>query len=87
MMSTEYKDNAEALRGLVLDPLGAQLKRLRELRKLTQQEVADLVGVSRNWIARRERGERDVNLKALVLHAHALQCDVNIELIPHEQQL
>lgn len=38
--------------------VGTALCRLREMQELTQQEVADLAGVSRSYITHVERGDR-----------------------------
>lgn len=51
------------------------LRRLRELQQLTLQEVSDLAGLSRPYIARLERGERQPErdtLVALLLAAYSL---------------
>ncbi len=39
--------------------LGKKLKEAREKLKLTQEQVAQKVGVSTNWYARVERGEEN----------------------------
>ncbi len=47
------------------EQLGRKLKQARENKKLTQEEVANLVGLSVNYYARIERGEENPSLKRL----------------------
>jgi transcriptional regulator with XRE-family HTH domain len=49
----------------VLDRLGAGLRRLREARALTQEEVAGRAGFSAKYVSECERGLRDVPLTTL----------------------
>ena len=51
---------------------GQNLRRLREARGLTQDEVADRAGTDAASIRRYERGVRDPSIKALVRLAQAL---------------
>lgn len=39
-------------------PVGAELRRARRARRVTAQEVADEVGITRNYLGMLERGER-----------------------------
>jgi transcriptional regulator with XRE-family HTH domain len=53
-----------------------RLKKLRTLRALSQQELADAVGVGRNTISRIERGETGAHGRTLRRLAQALRVDV-----------
>jgi transcriptional regulator with XRE-family HTH domain len=51
---------------------GKTVRRLRGERGLSQEELADLCGLHRNYIGGIERGERNVGLKAVFSLARGL---------------
>ena len=53
--------------------LGRELRRLREARDLTQEELAERAGLHPNYIGRIERGESNVGVKALFRLARGLK--------------
>ncbi|MCP2318432.1 Transcriptional regulator, contains XRE-family HTH domain [Nocardia amikacinitolerans] len=64
--------------------VGQQVHVIRRRRGMSQQLLADLVGLSRGAIAKYENGERPVDSRK-VLHALALALDVNIgDLTGHD---
>lgn len=55
---------------------GKRVRELRKARQLTQQELAELTGLSRSYIGEIEIGKRNVSLKNIEIIAKALQTDV-----------
>lgn len=66
--------------------IGKHLRQLRRTRDRTQEELAELLGVSVGWVSRIERGTRLPNLLYLVRMGRALRVPTN-ELLPPERRL
>ena len=61
---------------------GAQIKRLREQRKLTQEQLATKAGLSRIYVQKLELGERvSPSLPALERIARALGATLRVDLV------
>ena len=56
---------------------GAFIKSARRELKLTQQEVATIVGVDRSYYSRMENGERDIDLPIALRLCESLGLDIN----------
>ena len=61
--------------------LGSKVRKAREERGLTQDELANAAGMNRVYLGRVERGEVDVTLRILYDIAHQLACPA-LELVP-----
>ena len=61
------------MRDEILRLFGERLRELRTERGLTQEQLAELAGVDRNYIGQIERGERNVALVNIVRIAQALK--------------
>lgn len=61
--------------------VGNQIKKQRKLKKLTQEQLAEKVGLSRNYISFLERGIKAPRLETLINIANALGVSANTLLI------
>lgn len=68
-----------ALIDLRLD-LGAEVRRLREAKGLTQAQLADLIGTKQPAIARMEHGNSRVSLDRFIVAIRALGATVQINV-------
>lgn len=58
-----------------LTALGAEIRRLRNERDLTQEELADEAGLSSNYLSDVERGRRNITVGAMFAIAGGLGVD------------
>ncbi len=56
----------------IAEKLGKRIKKIRKSRKITQQKLAEKVGLSDKYIGAIERGERSPSVKTLDKIANAL---------------
>ena len=61
------------------EEVGFNIRRIREERDLSQEELADLAGLHRAYVGQIERGEKNIGLKNLEKIAKAL--DVGIKIL------
>lgn len=62
-----------------------QYKTIRKEKKLSQEQVAAVAGMARPDISRFESGRYNPSLELMVRYAHALGCELKIELVPVEE--
>lgn len=60
----------------IIQSIGLQIRKLREEKNLSQQNLADLCNVPKSTIARIERAEVNVKFITLVKIANALEMDL-----------
>ena len=57
--------------------IGKQIKKLRKEKGFTQQEFAEEIGISTNYLSDVERGKKSIRLEKLVLIMNELQCSAD----------
>jgi predicted transcriptional regulator len=77
---------AGADKGWFFAAIATELAERRAARGLSQRELANLVGTTQSAIARLESGGRPPRIDTLLRIADALDCDLQVELIPREGQ-
>jgi transcriptional regulator with XRE-family HTH domain len=58
-----------------------RLRQIRHIRGLSQEQLADLVGLHRTYVGSVERGERNVSIDNMERFAQALEIDLTELLI------
>lgn len=69
-------------RGWFFAQIAERVAERRMAMGLSQRELAELVGTTQSAIARLERGGRPPRIDTLLRIAEALDCDLNVELVP-----
>ena len=62
-----------------------RLRQIRQIRGLSQEELADLVGLHRTYVGSVERSERNVSIDNMERFAQALEIDIT-ELLIEESE-
>lgn len=70
-----------------ISTLPARLKQLRQASPMSQQELADKSGVSKNHISAIERGHTAVTMDTIVRLSWALGCSIGFLAVGQESQL
>lgn len=63
----------------------SQFKQIRVGKKLSQEQVAGAAGMARPDVSRFESGKYNPSLELMIRYAHALGCEVKVELAPIEK--
>lgn len=61
-----------------------QFKELRKEKKISQEQVARAAGMARPDVSRFESGRYNPSLELMIRYAHALGCELKVELVPIE---
>lgn len=70
----------------MLANIGAMYHELRQEHEMTQQQAARAVGVSQGRVSVLELGQADVMITTLHRWAHIYGCEVQISLVPIEDE-
>jgi transcriptional regulator with XRE-family HTH domain len=62
--------------------VGERIAQERARRKVSQRELAELTGTTQSAVARLEAGRRAPRLDTLLRVAHALDCELELDLRP-----
>lgn len=65
---------------------GKRLRKLRRNKDLTQEQLADKVGVSLNFIGQVERGENSPSFETMQKIAEVLEVDISELFLPPDTQ-
>lgn len=65
-----------SMKETVLVDFGKKIKELRSLKKISQEELADLAGVHRTYIGMIERAEKNITLLNIEKIANALNINI-----------
>jgi predicted transcriptional regulator len=71
-------------RGWFFAAIAEKVAQRRTQMNLSQRELAELCGTTQSAIARLERGGRPPRLDTLLRIAEALDCELLVDLVPHE---
>ena len=69
-------------RGWFFAAIADKVAERRVQQRLSQRELAELVGTTQSAIARLERGGRPPRIDTLLTIADALECDLVVDLVP-----
>jgi len=69
-------------RGWFFAAIADKVSERRIAMNMSQRELAELVGTTQSAIARLERGGRPPRIDTLLRIAEALDCDLQVELVP-----
>lgn len=62
-----------------------QYKKIRNEKKFSQEQVAVAAGMARTDISRFESGKYNPTLDLMIRYAHALGCELKIELVTNKK--
>lgn len=65
---------------LKLDVLGEMIKQTRKDRKLTQEQLGDLIGVKKSEISKLERNARNMTISTVLKIFRAMKAKVNFNI-------
>lgn len=73
-MNDDTKDSTDALRDQVI--LGRALRELRDRAELTQEQLAERIGIDLTYVSRVERGKRGVRWHTVMRFLRALDASL-----------
>lgn len=78
------KDTPEYIAAEIYDEFTESVWRIRRQKGIKQKEIAEKMGVSPSYLSKQLSGRQKLTISAICKIAHALNCDVKIELVPKE---
>lgn len=69
-----------------MNEIGANIRKIRQQKNLTLEEVANRIGKTKSYLSKLERGEKRINLENLQLIAKVLGVD-ETELFPNKEKV
>ena len=82
-IGTKKRDKYE--QELRIEILAEQIKQLRKERKLTQEELGELIGVQRAQISKLENGMSNVTIGTVLKLLNALKAQINFSINKQEE--
>ncbi|MCF8307704.1 MAG: helix-turn-helix domain-containing protein [Bacteroidales bacterium] len=82
---TQKRDQYEF--DLKLDVLGDMIKRLRNEKNLTQEQLGEMIGVKRSEISKLERGSRNMTVTTVLKIFRALKVDIKFKIETKDNEL
>ncbi|MGN1198798.1 MAG: helix-turn-helix transcriptional regulator [Acetatifactor sp.] len=64
--------------------IGEKIRELRMMENMTQETLAERLNISFQSIRRWENGKYNPSLELMIRYAHALGCELKVELVPME---
>jgi len=77
-IGTEERDKYEF--DLQMEVLGEMIKSVRKERKLTQEELGELIGVQKSQISKLERSAKNVTIETILKVFNALKANVKFSV-------
>jgi len=68
------------MKGDIKEEVGFNIRRIRENRGISQEELGSLAGLHRAYIGQIERGEKNIGLKNIQKIANALNVNIKVLL-------
>ena len=75
---TEVRDNYEF--DLRMEVLGEMIKSVRKERKLTQEQLGELIGVQKSQISKLERSAKNVTVETILKVFNALKANIKFSI-------
>lgn len=72
---------------MALTEIIGQLRELREQSQISQQQIAEDIGISRTQLSNIERGARGTTVERLEEYAEAVGCRLLVQIVPKDSEL
>ena len=79
------RDTPEYIAAGLYDEFTESVWSIRRQKGMKQKDIAEKMGVSPPYLSKQLSGKQKLTISAICKIAHALDCDVKIELVPKER--